>query len=1027
MTFNEDTRVKIPAIVHLTRLGFTYVPKSGIANLHADTNIFKDLFKQGLSKINGTAYSDSEIDTFISELNIQLDNSDLGKAFYKSLQGDFDCKLIDLENFDNNLFHVVTELTYKNDEEEFRPDIILLINGMPLAFIEVKKPNNHEGILAERNRINTRFKNPKFKKFMNITQLLVFSNNQEYDEENITPIQGAFYATPDPEQVNFNCFREEDNSIIHSVPHEDSEIEKQILLDNNIVSILGTTEYETAKELNSPTNRVLTSLFSRQRFKTLLRYGFAYVNTVTNGISKIEKHIMRYPQLFATLTIEKKLSEGIKKGIIWHTQGSGKTALAYYNVNYLKDYYQKQNIIAKFYFVVDRLDLATQAKNEFEARGLKVEMVSSKEDFIKNIRTAGATAGNTGAQTITVVNIQKFSAESISQSAEYDLNIQRIYFLDEVHRSYNPKGSFLSNLIASDRQSVLIGLTGTPLISKDYKSKDIFGDYFHKYYYNKSIVDGYTLKLLREAIETKFRAEINQVYDEIVKQGEFTKSQIFAHQKFVEPLVEYIISDFKKSRVLQNDHSIGGMIVCDTSDQAKMIFAEIQKYNERLEAQQTIDKEPEAEYNIAAEPKVNYLKPELAPITAALILHDVDTKEIRKEHQTDFKQGNIDLLVVYNMLLTGFDAKRLKKLYLTRVVKEHNLLQTLTRVNRPYKTFKYGYVVDFADIRKEFDKTNKEYFKELQQELGDETKNYSNLFKSAEEIDKEIQEIKEKLFLYDFSNLEDFQKVVSQITDKKEITELRKCFENLKSLYNIIKIMGYTELLDKFSFDRVNKLYNEVANRIDIINLKENLENASDNTNLLNIALEKLQFTFRKIATHELQIADKFRSELERARKELEGNFDKKDPRFISLFEELKRLFKKKNIEELSSAEMDEAIKDLKKIYEQANTLNNKDAMLAAKYENDTKFARIHKRIKENNMNVLNSDLLLYETLLYIKHETDKTVVNNQAILNNQDYFAEATKRTILETLEDKGIRDLNVVRFFNNTLVNEYFYQRAI
>ncbi|HQG72505.1 type I restriction endonuclease subunit R [Tenuifilum sp.] len=1027
MTFNEDSRVKIPAIVHLTRLGFTYVPKSGITNLHADTNIFKDLFKQGLSKINRTEYSDSEIDSFISELSIKLDNSDLGRAFYKSLLGDFACKLIDLENFDNNLFHVVTELTYKNDEEEFRPDIILLINGMPLAFIEVKKPNNREGILAERNRINTRFKNPKFKKFMNITQLLVFSNNQEYDEENITPIQGAFYATPDPEQVNFNCFREEDNSLIHNVPQEDSEIEKQILLDNNIVSILGTKEYETAKGPNSPTNRILTSLFSRQRLKILLRYGFAYVNTVNNGITKIEKHIMRYPQLFATLAIEKKLIAGVKKGIIWHTQGSGKTALAYYNVNYLKDYYQKQNVIAKFYFVVDRLDLATQAKNEFEARGLKVEMVSSKEDFIKNIKTAGATSGNTGAQTITVVNIHKFSAESISKVSDYDLNIQRIYFLDEVHRSYNPKGSFLSNLISSDRNAVLIGLTGTPIISKEYKSKDIFGDYIHKYFYNQSIADGYTLKLIREAIETKFKAEINQVYDEIVKQGEFTKSQIFAHPKFVEPLVDYIITDFKKSRVLHNDQSIGGMIVCDTSDQAKMIFTEIQKYNKRLEAQQTVYHEPQTDYYIAAESGVGYLTPELAPISIALILHDIDTKEIRKEHQTDFKQGKIDLLVVYNMLLTGFDAKRLKKLYLTRVVKEHNLLQTLTRVNRPYKNFKYGYVVDFADIRKEFDKTNKEYFKELQEELGDETKNYSNLFKSAEEIDKEIQEIKEKLFLYDFSNIEEFQQIVSQITDKKEIIELKKCLENLKSLYNIIKIMGYTELLDKFSFDRVNKLYNEVANRIDILNLKENLENAADNTNLLNLALENMQFTFRKIATHELQIADKFRSELERTRKELERNFDKKDPKFISLFEELKRLFKKKNIEELTSEEMDEAINDLKKIYEQANALNNKDAMLAAKYENDIKFARIHKRIKEQNMNVLNSDLALHETLIFIKHETDKTVVNNQAILNNPDYFAEITKRTILETLENKGIRDLNVVRFFNNAVVNEYFYQRAI
>lgn len=101
--------------------------------------------------------------------------------------------------------------------------------------------------------------------------------------------------------------------------------------------------------------------------------------------------------------------------------------------------------------------------------------------------------------------------------------------------------------------------------------------------------------------------------------------------------------------------------------------------------------------------------------------------------------------------------------------------------------------------------------------------------------------------------------------------------------------------------------------------------------------------------------------------------------------------------------------------------------MLAAKYEYDTKFARIHKRIKEQNMNVLNSDLALHETLLYIKHETDKTVVNNQAILNNLDYFAEITKRTILETLENKGIRDLNVVRFFNNAVVNEYLYQRAI
>lgn len=95
-------------------------------------------------------------------------------------------------------------------------------------------------------------------------------------------------------------------------------------------------------------------------------------------------------------------------------------------------------------------------------------------------------------------------------------------------------------------------------------------------------------------------------------------------------------------------------------------------------------------------------------------MHDIGTKEERKNWVEDFKTGKIDFLFVYNMLLTGFDAKRLKKLYLGRVIRKHNLLQALTRVNRTYKDFRYGYVVDFADIRKEFDATNKAYFDELQ-------------------------------------------------------------------------------------------------------------------------------------------------------------------------------------------------------------------------------------------------------------------------------------------------------------------------
>ena len=92
------------------------------------------------------------------------------------------------------------------------------------------------------------------------------------------------------------------------------------------------------------------------------------------------------------------------------------------------------------------------------------------------------------------------------------LTSQRIYFLDEVHRSYNPKGSFLANLFNSDRNAILIGLTGTPLIGNDRRSKDTFGDYIHKYYYNASIADGYTLKLIREDIETTYKIQLEAGY-----------------------------------------------------------------------------------------------------------------------------------------------------------------------------------------------------------------------------------------------------------------------------------------------------------------------------------------------------------------------------------------------------------------------------------------------------------------------------------------------------------------------------------
>lgn len=995
MIHNENSRVKIPALVHLTRLGYRYIKQKDCSGAYCPkTNIFKGILRDSINRLNGTALTEADVDSLVEELAIKLNTDDLGRVFYKILLSGFNgLRLIDLEDESRNSYHVVTELTYQNGEDEFRPDITLLVNGLPLAFIEVKKPNNRDGIIAEHTRMNKRFAKKVFRRFANITQIMVFSNNMEYDDNDVEPIEGAFYASSSYEKLFFNRFREEDPTIHSSVRPVDSNIEETILMDNNLVTIKGTEEYALNIDEHTPTNRMLTSLFTHSRFNMFLKYGFAYVErTDKNGIKTLQKHIMRYPQFFATLAIEKKLDVGVKHGIIWHTQGSGKTALAFHNVRYLRDYFQRQGKVTKFYFVVDRLDLLTQASEEFAARGLHVEKVNSKEDFIKNIKTIG-TSSNSGEDSITVVNIQKFTEESVARKSDYDVDVQRIYFLDEAHRSYKPNGSFLANLMASDRDAVMIALTGTPLIGDGYNTKDVFGEYIHKYYYNRSIADGYTLKLIREGIKTEYCTKMQSILESLeTEKGSLSKKDVYAHPKYVSALVEYIVEDFKHSRIALGDSTIGGMIVCDSSSQAVKIEEELDKYPE---------------------------------LTHELILCDVEDKETRRGYQEDFKKGKIDLLVVYNMLLTGFDAPRLKKQYLGRVIREHNLLQTLTRVNRPYKTFRYGYVVDFADIRNEFDKTNKAYFEELQSELGDEFEKYRNIFKSQEEIEQDLKSIQDKLFLYATDNAELFSQQITALDDKSELLSLRQALDAYKELLNIMKLFDYDELAKKFSMERLHAMLTEVNNRISIINLKQNMQKSEDMTELLNTALDQVEFHFRKVSEGEMVIADQFQDILEKTRRELERSLDPKDPEYVSLLDELKRIFKKKNIEELTADEMKEHIQDLERIRKAAAQQNLRDQMLCSKYGNDAKYMRTHKRLKASPPSI-GADSVIFDVLMGVKAAVDQKVLKNQRMMDNHAFFSQEIMPSIIQFCRKSGVKPtLDQVKFIDQCVSTEYFAER--
>ena len=242
----------------------------------------------------------------------------------------------------------------------------------------------------------------------------------------------------------------------------------------NCVVIKNLKEYQTNKDVNTPTNRIITSMLSKERFLFLLRYGIAYVERKvelddgTQGTT-LQKQIMRYQQMFASYAIRRTLNNGVKNGIIWHTQGSGKTALAYYSVRSLTDFFAKKNIVAKFYFIVDRIDLMEQATDEFAARGLIVHNAKSREELMHDIASRSITQNNEGKLEIMVVNIQKFKEDKAKVLVDdsYSTNLQRIFFIDEAHRGYNPKGSFLASLFVADDSAVKIALTVTPLLKEE--------------------------------------------------------------------------------------------------------------------------------------------------------------------------------------------------------------------------------------------------------------------------------------------------------------------------------------------------------------------------------------------------------------------------------------------------------------------------------------------------------------------------------------------------------------------------------
>ena len=979
--FSEATRVQMPAMVHLTRIGYTYFgklseDKNGTV-YDGDTNILLPVFEQQFKKLNPG--HEGEWMQVLKDIRKELNDDDLGRGFYNRLKVVSPVKLIDFDNIENNTFHFTAEFTCKNGQDEFRPDITLFVNGLPLCFVEVKKPNNHGGMLAESARMNKeRFPNKKFRRFINITQLMIFSNNMEYDAlGGIVPIQGAFYCTGARTYSPFNCFREENPSgqkiapYHHDYPYKeiDRVAEKKILSDYNCQVIHTSPEYQTNLDFNTPTNRILTSMCSPERLLYIIRYGIAYVRMEREVDGKIEstdqKHIMRYQQLFASLAIRKKLAEGIKSGVVWHTQGSGKTALSYYLTYILNDFYSKQNKVAKFYFIVDRLDLLEQATQEFEARGLVVSTANTRAELMEQFRSNQAQQGTSGQAEITVVNIQRFAEDKEKvRINDYATNLQRIFILDEAHRGYKPGGCFLANLFDADTDSIKIALTGTPLLKEERASCKVFGTYLHTYYYDKSIADGYTLKIIREDIETSYKERLSDVYDKLdtlVQKKDIRKSEIIEHPSYVNELAHYIMQDLKEFRKIQGDDTLGGMVICETSEQARRLYDVFQEEWQKYQPKPIKIKLPDGTF-VVGEPEVDY-KSKYRPLKAGIILHDTDDKETRKQTVKDFKKNmTVDILIVFNMLLTGFDAPRLKRLYFGRKLKDHNLLQAITRVNRPYPGMRYGFVIDFADIKRNFKETNEAYLQELNrfndvEETGDgnATDTFTQVIEDKDEIVAQMKKVRQTLFDYSYDNAEEFSSEISTEEDKAVLLDLKQALESAKNMANLVRTFGDEDMKEQFAKLEITKLpqlLSEVQRRIGIINQKEAFSIGDETKTLINEAMMDIEFTFSKIGQEEMRLISggaELKEKWQRTIASFTQNFDQDDPEFMSLRDAFMERFKEHGFVIDSIAKFNEETQALDEIITRLQDLQKRNNALVKKYKGDEKFARVHKRIREVN------------------------------------------------------------------------------
>lgn len=858
--FDEAKQSQLPALEILFALGYRYISiDQALRERGGDTDRFllSDIAAQKLMEINsyevdGTEYTFSEkdvrdaivelermqyeglIDTAQNIYNLIMPTSG-GKTIKVNVNGKTISKnfrFIDFEHPERNAFHVSAEYT-ATGRQNIRPDIVCFVNGIPFAIIENKKSSvSVSEALSQMNRNQ----GPEYcPKLYTYTQLLVGTNGKEL-LYGTTGTPNKFYALW---KEKAGSEKELDARVRALIATKiDENVYAEILKDLN-----GYTDGHVQRTDRLPTaqDHGLAALFSPERLLDLTKNYILF----DAGVKKLS----RYQQYFAIHKMMKRIGEeettpaGMRRrkgGIVWHTQGSGKSLTMVMFVKALIEHPYITN--PRVIIVTDRKDLDKQIKDTFKNCNLKKEVfqATSGQNLLDLIKEKDLSV-------ITTL-VHKFETAAKKRVGFVDTDENIFVLVDEAHRSQNGIANLEMNRIIPN--ACYIGFTGTPLMKSEKESWRKFGGYIDKYTIDDALEDKIILPLIYEGRYV----DLEQNEEQIDKRAD----------RVAEDLSRKYNARIGEEKQKQLQRQISERIIMDNPQRIEEIARDIEKHFSEHFRGTGLKAQIVAPSKYSAVLFQEYFAKRDVVRTAVVISdeHDdgeaIDTHKreviryldtIRKNHSSvgkyekdvieSFKHNDegIEIIIVVDKLLTGFDAPRNTVLYLAKDLKDHNLLQAIARVNRLHENEKLpktaGYIIDYSENAKNIDTAMKLFGNydedDVKGALIDVSKKIQELEQSyslMNDLFKELQGSSDDevyvRFLKDEPRREMFYKSLNAF-----VKNLSECFVLQDFVHEFKYLDTYKRELKKFMELR-KTVSLQYADRVDLSEYKQALINILD-------------------------------------------------------------------------------------------------------------------------------------------------------------------------------------------------------